>query len=380
MKIERRRLCEDRLSRLPPNIIETILCLVPIREAARTCILSKQWMYNWTKIPKLVFDEDTFQVSIGGKNNLLLFSLIYQLLLLHQGPIVEFSLSVWTGVEDTSVEVDNIILYLSRMNTVKKLSLGYLPRIPLDVVLSFQQLTDLYLHESCCIHQQLDDDDDDDTFNSGFSSNITTLTILLVRGYMPIQNGIDNFDIIELLEYLPVIENLTIYLWHMLCTRELPRELSTPLYHLKYMYLYDLLLGDGECFYGMPLLALLIRSSPNLEKLKLRTFRLGKPMLDTDSIEDAVVDEEADLSDYYYLFEDIEMNNNLKEMEIVDYCNMKIEMEFVKLMLVKSPVLKTLRIFLDKNVGEDEDLEILKILLSCPRASPLVQIILHRHV
>ncbi|GKE67704.1 F-box/FBD/LRR-repeat protein-like protein, partial [Tanacetum coccineum] len=53
----------DRLSELPLNIIETILCLVPIREAGRTSILSKEWRYRWTKVPKLVFDVKTFQVS-----------------------------------------------------------------------------------------------------------------------------------------------------------------------------------------------------------------------------------------------------------------------------------------------------------------------------
>ncbi|XP_071696361.1 F-box/FBD/LRR-repeat protein At1g13570-like [Rutidosis leptorrhynchoides] len=187
---------------------------------------------------------------------------------------------------------------------------------------------------------------------------------------MHMQSDGDYTDIIELFEYLPVIENVTINLWHLLCIDEHSRELPTSLYNLKYMCLYDLLLGDGESFYGMPLLADLIRASPNLEKLKLRTFTCTK------------LDEEAeDVGDdyYYYYPEDIELNN-LKELEIEDLCNLKIELDFVKLMLVKSPVLKTLRIFLFRSVTKDEELEILNVLLSCPRASPLVEINLHRHV
>ncbi|GJZ69836.1 hypothetical protein Tco_0633386, partial [Tanacetum coccineum] len=54
-------------------------------------------------------------------------------------------------------------------------------------------------------------------------------------------------------------------------------------------------------------------------------------------------------------------------------------LEFVKLILAKSPVLKKLIIVLDYEVAEDEDMLILKLLSSCPRASPLVEIIVRRH-
>ncbi|KAJ0432728.1 hypothetical protein HanIR_Chr17g0862421 [Helianthus annuus] len=45
----------DIITRLPQAIIETILCLFLIEEAASTGIFSKEWRYRWTKIPKLVF-------------------------------------------------------------------------------------------------------------------------------------------------------------------------------------------------------------------------------------------------------------------------------------------------------------------------------------
>ncbi|KAM0058871.1 putative F-box-like domain superfamily protein [Helianthus debilis subsp. tardiflorus] len=43
----------DLITTLPQAIIETILCLLPIEEAARTSILSRAWRYKWTTIPKL---------------------------------------------------------------------------------------------------------------------------------------------------------------------------------------------------------------------------------------------------------------------------------------------------------------------------------------
>ncbi|XP_071696079.1 F-box/FBD/LRR-repeat protein At1g13570-like [Rutidosis leptorrhynchoides] len=372
--MKNRRLRVDRLSTLPPNIIEKILCLVPIREAGRTCILSKIWRYTWTKIPKLVFDEDTFQVSDEDK----FFYVIYQILLLHQGPILEFSLCISEPVDedDTCVEVDPILRYLSRMNTVKKLRLGNLGRIP-SYIFSLQQLTDLYLHQ-CCIQKQV-------TFN-GFSS-ITTLTIddtkvskktlvhllskcpllqtfSLLRGHDQI-HCVDDSGLVKLFECLPVIENLTFDLWCIKCVGEHkhPRELATSLYHLKYMCLYGVQFG-GNFHYGMPFLALLLRASPNLEKIKLSTFTytMGE---ETDSY----VDEELDYSD-------IELKN-LSELEIEEICYRKPELELVKFMLMKSPLLKTLKIIPNQLIREDEELEMLNIFRSCPRASPMVEISLH---
>ncbi|XP_071695476.1 F-box/FBD/LRR-repeat protein At1g13570-like [Rutidosis leptorrhynchoides] len=396
------RLSIDRLGTLLPNIIEQILCLIPFREAVRTCVLSKEWRYNWTKIPKVVFDldtlpepatddnnfnEDNLQESADGNN---LFCVVYQILLQHQGPIMEFSICI--REDDTYVEVDQVMLYLSRMNTVKKLRLSNFSRIPLDVF-SMQQLTDLYLHE--CYNLCLPE-----TFNSLCS--VTTLTIddvithkptllhliskcpllktlNLLQGPHHIPSD-DHCGLIELFECLHVIENLTICLWGIQCFSEgeQPRKLPTSLYNLKYMCLYDVLLGENSHYdYGMSFLALVFRASPNVEKIKLQTFtlkglRMYPMMLDIDSDED----EEWDVGEDY---SDIKLKN-LTELEIEDLGSKKVELEFVKLMLLMSPVLKTLKIFLNKEVAQDKELEMLNFFLSCPHASPVVIITLHRDV
>ncbi|GJR19925.1 RNA-directed DNA polymerase [Tanacetum coccineum] len=66
-----------------------------------------------------------------------------------------------------------------------------------------------------------------------------------------------------------------------------------------------------------------------------------------------------------------------RELHIRGFINSEYEMNFVRLVLAKSPVLKKVRIFLDYGeVDEGEELQILQVLLSSPRASPAVEIII----
>lgn len=132
----------DTISKFPTNVIETILCFLPIQEAIRTSILSTKWRYNWIKIPKLTFIEDSFQVPTEEDGLYImeqtfytpdkrkeinrrckLFNAIYQVLLMHKGPIKEFTLSI--DADYSCVEIDHILRFLSRKNTVKKLTLDF---------------------------------------------------------------------------------------------------------------------------------------------------------------------------------------------------------------------------------------------------------------
>ncbi|KAF3779708.1 putative FBD-associated F-box protein [Nymphaea thermarum] len=49
-----------RINELPDEILLHMLCFLPIKDAVRTSILSKRWMYLWMGIPSLVFDEKDF--------------------------------------------------------------------------------------------------------------------------------------------------------------------------------------------------------------------------------------------------------------------------------------------------------------------------------
>ncbi|KAF5787168.1 putative leucine-rich repeat domain superfamily, F-box-like domain superfamily [Helianthus annuus] len=137
----------DIITTLPQIIIETILRFLPIEEAARTSILSREWRYKWTTIPKLVFLED----SVKEPNEERRLSSQKQMsdlecdLLLHQGPIQEFTLTTMNA-PDTCFEIDQIILHLSRNHTVLKFRLDLdVFRLPLSLF-SLHQLTDLSLY------------------------------------------------------------------------------------------------------------------------------------------------------------------------------------------------------------------------------------------
>lgn len=69
----------------------------------------------------------------------------------------------------------------------------------------------------------------------------------------------------------------------------------------------------------------------------------------------------------------------LNEFEIEDFSNLKPELDFVKLILVKSPVLKKAKIILNHNFTKDEEiLNLTTTLLRSPHASPEVEIIVER--
>ncbi|GKB20982.1 F-box/FBD/LRR-repeat protein-like protein [Tanacetum coccineum] len=285
----------DRLSDLPACLIEMILCFIPIQEAGRTSILSREWRYRWTKIPKLVFKENTFQSHERQKmdRRCKLIYAVGQVLLMHDGPIHEFTLSLRISPR---VNFDHIITHLSRKTGIKKLKLNFGKARTLQQILS-----------SCPLLKTV--------FMNIHCSHITR------------SNG--GFTFTELFECLPVIE--TLYLsFDLLNVREdyidarVPRELlPTPLFHLKYLSIYDVCFTRREEF----IVAFLMKNSPNLEKLKT---------LDVDF-------RWFNVSDIYgkFLKSDI---------------------------LSGSPVLKTVRIF--PSSDRDKKSQILEIFLGYSRASP----------
>ncbi|XP_071704170.1 F-box/FBD/LRR-repeat protein At1g13570-like [Rutidosis leptorrhynchoides] len=141
-----RLLLDGTITTLPSDIIENIMWRLPIEEVVRTSILSKEWRYNWTKIPKVVFTEEMFDESMD-ENQLpvieqgleepkserkkmsrrcKLFYAINKFLLLHHRPIVDFTISMSSSDSNVdSVEIDQILLHLSRKNTVKKIHLSF---------------------------------------------------------------------------------------------------------------------------------------------------------------------------------------------------------------------------------------------------------------
>ncbi|CAN1186272.1 F-box/FBD/LRR-repeat protein At1g13570 [Linum perenne] len=107
------------ISKLPADVISLILTFLPIKESVRTSILSKQWRHLWRSVPQLVFDEhfaaihdehfsaihdELFPVihdelfadadaELNESSEVMLI-IIYQALLVHEGPINKFELAI----------------------------------------------------------------------------------------------------------------------------------------------------------------------------------------------------------------------------------------------------------------------------------------------
>ncbi|KAF8407764.1 hypothetical protein HHK36_006900 [Tetracentron sinense] len=108
----------DIISNLPEHVMVMILVHLPIKDAVRTCVLSRKWRYIWPTIPELVFDESNNPCSNVDK----FVNFIDRVLLVHKGPIHKFYLN--TYLQNYSV-ISSWMLFLSR-NGVKDLTLSSL--------------------------------------------------------------------------------------------------------------------------------------------------------------------------------------------------------------------------------------------------------------
>ncbi|XP_071709318.1 F-box/FBD/LRR-repeat protein At1g13570-like [Rutidosis leptorrhynchoides] len=368
-------IASDVISSLPQEIVEIILSFVPTKHAVRTSILSKKWRYSWTRIPKLVFVEKSM---IKAKMRKVLDA-IPQVLSMHQGSILEFSLNMYSDDGNVEVDFDKIITYLSRKNSVTKLTLklvSFNMRIMLPLSLfSLHQLTDLYL--TCC---KLDHQPPVNGFGMLTSLSLidvdsTEELILDIVSKSPLLKNfsmkIDDYDdscqfshasMCELFGYIPAIERLYLSVHLYEFESSLPK-LLTPLVHLKYVRLHD------KCYIrksGLSFFVFLIRSSPNLEKLKLQMRCLDSYEDDTDI--DALTLEEY--SDIWW--------GHLKELEVflTYYADDELpELEYLKLILARSPVLKELNILIsDDEFEKGAETKVLGVISNFKRASDTVKI------
>ncbi|XP_076921454.1 F-box/FBD/LRR-repeat protein At1g13570-like [Bidens hawaiensis] len=376
-KMEVQELPLDRISSFPPNIIQTILSLMPMRDAFRTSILSQNWRDYCLNIPKLVFDDAVFQgptcnnLSIRFK----LLYIIYPILLLHQGPILEFSLCM--SQLYSCCEIDQIILRLSRNPTVKKLTLcigtGDDHKL-LPAFFKLQQLMVLKL-QNCSFQPPL-------TFK-GFSrlvslsfNNVSITAKAFLRFISSCPQLIDftligdenhllgcwNSDFVELFECLPLVERLCMSSYPIKCfaTGVMPHKLPTSLIHIKYLHLTGLSFAREIDLHSA---LLLITSSPNIESIILEMQYNPNEAVSQGAMN--LVNHQ----DYSYVILD-----HLRVIKITNFTYMKTGMDFVKLILAKSPILEKVNIVIDRRVDVNGEVKMLKELLHYPRASARAKI------
>ncbi|MFS8031600.1 putative FBD domain, leucine-rich repeat domain superfamily [Helianthus anomalus] len=276
-----------------------------------------------------------------------LFYAIHQVLLLRQGPIHEFTLAM--AVHDTCFEIDQIILHLSRNHPIKKLRFFFYDfRTINGPTINQYSLKSTKISRETLLH---------------LLSNCPSLKSLCLLLYEDDFIGDEKPSIMELFKCLPVLEHLTTwgYFIEVLVQASVPEEPPTSLIHLRYVCIEEMCFVDG---YGLPFLAVLTRSCPNLEKIKL----LNNTAWD-DEIESSVLEECSVLLEEY---SDVWLEH-LNELDIKHFEGYAPDLEFVKFILARSPNLKKVILLTDMD-DKDEELELLKNLLNAPRASP-VQIV-----
>ncbi|CAH9103837.1 unnamed protein product [Cuscuta epithymum] len=121
---------EDRISGLPGDILDHILGLLPIRDAARTSVLSTVWRDVWLSLSQLIFDTNFF-IHIHDRYiaESTMF-VINKILMRHNKPIRKFVFHFdnffWAKRDKKTswVELDEWLLYLTR-NGVEELDLSF---------------------------------------------------------------------------------------------------------------------------------------------------------------------------------------------------------------------------------------------------------------
>ncbi|PHU28975.1 hypothetical protein BC332_01068 [Capsicum chinense] len=138
----------DTISNLPCNVLDGILGCLPLKDAVRTSILSKDWRYKWVTRAELDFSGQ-FLTSFNNSEEAK--TIIYQVLRLHQEPLPKFTLY---GLNLRNCpNINHWIQFLSEKN-VQELTIHIFScrkyRLPTQLF-TFKQLRHLYL-DMCFFH------------------------------------------------------------------------------------------------------------------------------------------------------------------------------------------------------------------------------------
>ncbi|KAJ7954003.1 F-box/FBD/LRR-repeat protein [Quillaja saponaria] len=334
------------------------MCL-PIRDAVKTSILSSKWRHRWLTIPKLVFDDCfcTKGLEENPSSNERAFQTIYEILLDHNMPIHKLG-SSFPGLK-ICPEINHVISFVSKNNMQEfshHIREGQSHNLP-SSLFSCPQLRCLEL--SYCV------------FNlppafKGFRSLIGTkrtpnLASVTMEVYDTGLDSVKQNDMTGVLACMPMIEHLSLNsILTVVIADQVPERLLATLDCLKSLVFFD------TCFKSIEELTrvfCLIRSASNLQKIQIWVHddkaAYVDPVLEYLTAED---------------FSDISLNY-VQEVEMFKVEGIKPELEFIKLILEKSPLLQMVHIKPTKAVLLLDEKNFLIELIQFPRASPRTKII-----
>ncbi|KAL3818379.1 hypothetical protein ACJIZ3_004284 [Penstemon smallii] len=401
----------DLISNLPYNIIETILGCLPLRDVVRTSILSREWRYKWLSCPEIIFDFWFDQMFLGGHE---LVPLIYQILQQHQGLLQKFVLQVpdlktcpdidqWVRLLPNR-NLQEFNLYVSRgghhrltshiltFRNLRNLRLYNCMFEPPRGFEGFNKLVNLELHNcalklstfgdfiaSCSsvenmrlIHctrfdrleitgPKLKSFDFNGVFRVVEFKNCPVLTdVKLYFSSIEFkEEGRFSFDLVKSLSCLPALDELQLQAFALedLVDYGAPNKLPIALKTLKNLHLSDMYFEKIEetscaiCF---------IRSSPNLQRLKITAFTF---------------DVVGSVAEFLRSQKTSESLTHLRTVKMQLFSGIESEMEFAKYILASATVLEELSITPHEGTITDGGESILNELKQYPRASPSAEIV-----
>uniref|UniRef100_A0A803KVD4 F-box domain-containing protein n=1 Tax=Chenopodium quinoa TaxID=63459 RepID=A0A803KVD4_CHEQI len=311
----------DRISNLPLDLIHKILECLPLREAAKTRVLSQHWRYKWASIPQLILDKSFCKDITKGKNEPAVISSAYSntvnnILLSRAGPISKFVLYVpsWFPGE-TYMWIRHVFA-----NDIKEFILEFAP--------SLRSLSWLRIEETMAL----------DTLD---------LDIKLP------------FCWNEILDFFANIKNLTLKgcFWrtfdHFILPEKIPKELA----QLRTLNLVEISLYNQ---FQISFVVLLLTSSPQLKLLSIEA---------KDNI-DGIVHHSIQIDCSYIL-------QCLRKVQLFGLSGLSGELQLLKYILGHSPVLGNMTIeFISAKMRLQTRYDFAVEAMQYRRASPNAEIII----
>ncbi|KAJ9559127.1 hypothetical protein OSB04_013741 [Centaurea solstitialis] len=411
---------EDRMSNLPESMVSSILERLPVQDAVRTSILSKNWRYRWTTMTSLVLDEQFSRkfAKNGAFGQHGFIRIVNQVLILHPRPITKILLHIPQMHLDSFQEIDQWMLFLSR-NSVRELVLTnsnlpyklpsqlsscselrklklenciFTPPLTFEV---FPNLADLFLKDidfrtgSCGIQVNLPHltklclyyCTNIDNFKIKAQKLITLglqtypdamvsfirllespcLTAVGIYSLEPVEDfvGVERMNLTWLFTSFPKIPLFGIngHFLKLLSADNIPKYNS-----LKELWLFDLQYSDLDQLSGA---LCLLRSSPNLKKLSIKHTKPGAMHYDVEASSDHLESRAC-------------LDQTLKRLQSVKvecFEGSKPALQFIKLLLAHSPSLNKMTILPSGTTDASKRLNIAKDVMRFPRASPKAELI-----
>ncbi|KAJ0810202.1 putative F-box domain, FBD domain, leucine-rich repeat domain superfamily [Helianthus annuus] len=403
---------DDIITNFPEDLINPILERLPIKDAVRTSVLSKNWRYRWTTMKSLAFDNHFSQqfLNIGAFSCYGFVRVISQIMIKHQGPILKFVLHIPKEIVlDSFQQVDLWMLILSRNNvrelhivnfnqfyqiptsvfSCRELRVLGLYRCILNPPLEFQGFPNLEVISLVCVH-----------FGASLGGTVINLP-QLKRLKLYSCGNVNNFNIkAEKLQYLrvtgcpdanamilqllhsehlnavyirrlsPVEDFIQVkrfsfivdgYFLKILAAEKFPDSLPHVVQCLQELELTSFSFGDLNQLQGA---ICMLRNSPNLKGLRVTHMLMGQ---EADLQLTSNYLESPDCLDQTLLM--------LQTVEMTSFEGSRPELLFVKLLLDCCPHLENMIIQPKSTIDAEKRLNIAKDVLMFPRASPKAKVV-----